>query len=748
MCEWTVRPEGQENVVMDSRQKMIAAAQRAARNLSRSEGTSHQSCLDVVARNVGRRHWTDFLADPVPIDEATRLSAGEPDHTRISHDAQLVACVEYALTLDSGSFMAGPSGPEGRTVMLYSGRGARFDHGVDARGVSLHALAASIRAAATVEDRARIEDVDVRWSIEDRRVGEDFLPVVTITLDDSDPVADQSLLEVDAPARTDRENELRRRAAATDRGVDEAPVPPDEERKGDLLDLLTLSSLRNGMYDIEIEPGRFEATIHYVSPSRRRLMRTIPLSQLSYLNAMSKDRGRIDQMETRVSQYGDWSYEIDGVMMTVHLATEPSHFGETVRLGFSPFVRRTYALNRTKEIPLDAGLLLGHAGLLRRTERRARAGELIVHSGSSQDHRDAFASNAVREVPNTDVLVYDPSGGVRAMIGERWIRSDNRLLIDPRDAGSSAFNPLHPDMMPHGIVDAASAIAEILMPGRMDGGGSGANGLMIALAEVLSSSAVARGAVRDDRGVVDLPMIGRAAMTIADDRRGTLVGLLTNEARDCERASMEFARIVAMATEDRIRIAGDLVEALSFCGDEHVAAILSPSDVHDGMVLARAVLLRRTPATIVVGGDDDAASILAAIALDATVRIRSDASGRAMHVHATRADDLPRMPWLGTVLHRGYTPYGITASIGLESPGAIWSHVALPPREASSDHGDRRKGLDGIGRWIVDDVTTARDREDIAKAMSVKASDVPVHSDPVRMMEVTRESTALLRRMD
>lgn len=748
MYEWTVRPQSQEHVVMESKQKMIAAAQRAARRLARSEGTSYQSCLDVVARNAGRRHWNDFTADPVPIDEATRLGAIEPDHTLISHDAQLVACLEHALAMDAGSFMAGPCDPNGRTVLLYSGRGSRFGHGVDARGVSLRALARSIQAAATDGDRAMIQDVAVRWSIGERRVDEDFLPVVTVTLDGSAPVADMTLLGSGESATDDRADEIRRREAAVDRAVDEAPVPSDPMAEHEMLDALVLASHASGMYDIEIEAGRLEATIHYVSPSRHRLMRTIPSDWLRRMTAMSKDRGRIDPMETRVSQYGDWSCEMGGgSLATIHVATEPSEFGETLRLGFHPFTRREHRIVRSYEMPREPGILLGHSGLIRRSEKRSDAGDLIVHSGTSQAHRDAFVANAIDQVPNTDVVVHDPSETVRNTIAERWMRSDNRMLIDPNDVDGSAFNPLHPDMTVNGIVDAMSSIVTVLAPERATTPHDHVTGLMIGLAEALSASPKARALIGGDRGVVDLPMIHRAARALSIDRHGSLLDDLVVEARGCRRATMELMRHVSHCMSTRASLAEETAHLLSFCENEAIARMLSPRDPHEGMALARAILLRRSTATIIVGGEGHDGSLVAGLVLDAVMRIRSENTGRPVHVHTTRADDLPSIPWLASALRGDRRPVGSTVTIGLDSAGGIWRHAGVESRERSSGRADERRGLGGIARWIVDEVRTAHEREDIARAMSVRASDVPVHTDPVRAMEVTSGGTTLLRRI-
>jgi hypothetical protein len=45
----------------------ILAARRLARRMSHEQGTSHQSCLDEVARIAGRSDWAAFLKDPADV---------------------------------------------------------------------------------------------------------------------------------------------------------------------------------------------------------------------------------------------------------------------------------------------------------------------------------------------------------------------------------------------------------------------------------------------------------------------------------------------------------------------------------------------------------------------------------------------------------------------------------------------------------------------------------------------------------
>ena len=53
--------------MLKSTDKIISDAKRAARRLARTRAETYQSCLDLVAREAGRAHWSEFLADPTEI---------------------------------------------------------------------------------------------------------------------------------------------------------------------------------------------------------------------------------------------------------------------------------------------------------------------------------------------------------------------------------------------------------------------------------------------------------------------------------------------------------------------------------------------------------------------------------------------------------------------------------------------------------------------------------------------------------
>lgn len=73
----TIRPDPERRTTMTiDTNTMIADAKRAARRLARTCGRTYQECLDDVARGAGRRHWSDFLADPVDV-RAGRRAVGK-----------------------------------------------------------------------------------------------------------------------------------------------------------------------------------------------------------------------------------------------------------------------------------------------------------------------------------------------------------------------------------------------------------------------------------------------------------------------------------------------------------------------------------------------------------------------------------------------------------------------------------------------------------------------------------------------
>ena len=64
---------------MENTDRMIAAAKRLARRIARKSDLTYQQALDKVAQDLGREHWSSFLASPVevPRDEAPQPQINE-----------------------------------------------------------------------------------------------------------------------------------------------------------------------------------------------------------------------------------------------------------------------------------------------------------------------------------------------------------------------------------------------------------------------------------------------------------------------------------------------------------------------------------------------------------------------------------------------------------------------------------------------------------------------------------------------
>ena len=68
--------------------KILAAAKKAARRMARATGTSYQTCLDTVAQQAGRAHWSAFLADPVDVS-VRQMHAASEGQTDAVHQEQM-----------------------------------------------------------------------------------------------------------------------------------------------------------------------------------------------------------------------------------------------------------------------------------------------------------------------------------------------------------------------------------------------------------------------------------------------------------------------------------------------------------------------------------------------------------------------------------------------------------------------------------------------------------------------------------
>lgn len=127
---------------MNTHHKLISAAKRAAKALSRTEGLSYQKSLDIVAQKCGRSTWSAFLADPVPVDTDAETAAGEPDFTRIPADLHFETAVRYGVGRGAGTMQARHRNwDDPRPVLIYDTDKGEWP--IDARGLDIGALMAS-----------------------------------------------------------------------------------------------------------------------------------------------------------------------------------------------------------------------------------------------------------------------------------------------------------------------------------------------------------------------------------------------------------------------------------------------------------------------------------------------------------------------------------------------------------------------------------------------------------------------------
>lgn len=189
---------------MNTDDKLVAAAKRAARRLSRETGQSHQLCLDLVARRVGKSTWTGFLHDPVPVDEASIEAASEPDFSAMIGRDQARAIVRHGLRLEAVSFHARPrSREDGSAILSYVLADGR-EWPIDARGLSLPDLARNCLSARQWAEIPRfdhcldldtgtptIADVMMRSSVRTMTDGNLMMFDITATLDGGTPVDNQ-----------------------------------------------------------------------------------------------------------------------------------------------------------------------------------------------------------------------------------------------------------------------------------------------------------------------------------------------------------------------------------------------------------------------------------------------------------------------------------------------------------------------------------------------------------------------------
>jgi hypothetical protein len=139
MHERTVRTDRpEERPTMNAESKLVAAAKRAARTLSRAEGHPYQKCLDLVAIRAGLPTWSAFLANPVPVDDASREAALEPDFSAIPHDMHMETVVRYGLGIDATAFRAYARKDADAPPVLDFAMADGTSRPIDGRGLSIH----------------------------------------------------------------------------------------------------------------------------------------------------------------------------------------------------------------------------------------------------------------------------------------------------------------------------------------------------------------------------------------------------------------------------------------------------------------------------------------------------------------------------------------------------------------------------------------------------------------------------------
>ena len=158
MHERTVlRTNGPERSTMNTHDKLVAAARRAARRHAREQGRPYQHSLETVARTAGRPTWKAFLNDPVPVDEDSRQVTLEPDFSALPPEDHLKAAFDHGRRIDAYALVASPRAwDDPRPVLTYRcwerweegmEAGRYFDRisvGVDARGLDLAAIATGV----------------------------------------------------------------------------------------------------------------------------------------------------------------------------------------------------------------------------------------------------------------------------------------------------------------------------------------------------------------------------------------------------------------------------------------------------------------------------------------------------------------------------------------------------------------------------------------------------------------------------
>lgn len=240
---------------MNTDDKLVAAAKRAARNLSRRDGVSYQRCLDLVAQQAGRPTWSAFLNQPVPVDADAVEAAAEPDFGAIPPADHALAIVRHGRRIEATAFLAHPRNWDDPSPMLTYTLTDGSAWPIDARGLSIESVAMACLPNAPlqrphfgngyyfhVDDMPVIGDALMRsvvhknWNIGLELVG------VSATIDGSAPVrvdlpvappAENTVADTASPATSWKPSlaqRTRRRAGLLLRGADALSVDTMIER--------------------------------------------------------------------------------------------------------------------------------------------------------------------------------------------------------------------------------------------------------------------------------------------------------------------------------------------------------------------------------------------------------------------------------------------------------------------------------------------------------------------------------------
>lgn len=722
---------------MNSTEKLVAAAQRAARKLSRAEGVPYQTSLDRIAISVGRSTWSSFLADPVAVDQTAATAAAEPDFTLISPDAHLHAAIAYGGSIHARALLARPAIGSTPARLIYSSeRAIDYDLPIDARGVSIQAMITAIATSAGARAGVVVlQDVKAAYEIDDLGNGEDMQ--LRLSFDENAPPANPVFQDdPDSGETTRRSRDARIRDAII-------ATPRMDEKLGeyDLLDhLIQLPAFSEGA-DIRVDPHGDTFDVVLCGGGLERIIRTGDIDEYRQMTAAMKDRGHMDQMETRYSQYGDWEEETGGRLQRVHVASEPLNrsYNETLRIGLVPFPKRNYVMPVWHDVAKGGCLPLGAYGLMHRIEQHAGENDIVIVSGRNGSRRTGrFVVPAIMEAYGNDVIVSDMPGTLPGRLGAAWSDRGPTLHLDPRAPRghrSPAFNPFHPDMMPTNHIDAAVMVAGVLFTAD-DDASQWARYVFPGIVDLLQMAPHLRPTGYDAEQPVSLPMI----VSWFDRHFGQLDEQIARVTGSAAIRAVSYLQALAdCSQEQRESVADAMSAAFAFIRNDAMTRLLEPVMEDRGADVARALAIGRNPALIVVGGDHARGEgRLVAMVMESVSHLRRETTMRRTHFHVDDADLVGPMPWLAKALGSDYgAQHSTSVSVVLDRATCIDD---LYPSD------DRKVRIPGVKHWLIEEIREMEDRQRVADAMGVRASRISTHRPDGRRIHIHDGNVRLLRR--